>query len=340
MDRRLYTLLLLGRNTVKNRLMSTIALLLVIATLGVVWAQDGATRTFVDDTGRTVEVPDRSQRIVALHSGNGPAQLFSLDAPVVGIGTRGGLFGDLTISTGLSSSDLEQRVAPIGDWNEPDIEKIAALRPDLIVGYAIDNAPARPYADPEFIARLERIAPVVFLHTFAPIPEVMARFGELLGVDAQVAEQLAAFEARVADIRARMAVAPEELTVSSVYLYADHIRVNGPHLSAMEQALDAFGVVWSAVTPEAGGQDQISIERMNELDADLITWYTFDGELTPTVRQLFEQLAAHRAGQTYALDSSYGGHTFLALQNALDFLEPILTNPDLNPNVVDESEWE
>lgn len=97
-----------------------------------------ATRTFVDGLGRSIQVPDRPQRIVALNDGNGGAQILSLGLPLVGLTTRGGVLDPANV--GMAGSDVLVGVTPVGDYAEPDVEAIATLRPDLIVAYSLERA--------------------------------------------------------------------------------------------------------------------------------------------------------------------------------------------------------
>ncbi|MGQ0775853.1 MAG: hypothetical protein ACT4NY_15775 [Pseudonocardiales bacterium] len=97
--------------------------------------------------------------------------------PLVGLASRDGAVGER-----LSEFFDLTGVQTAGDYNEPDIEAIAALSPDLIVGHVVEGG---AFFEPSVTERLEQIAPVVYLETFAPVSQVMAGFGALLGVDAE-----------------------------------------------------------------------------------------------------------------------------------------------------------
>lgn len=91
----------------------------------------GATRT-VEHTSGTTEVPAEPQRVVAL--GNVySAQLAALGVPLVGIGDDDAFQAEPFAELLPEGTDLAA-VDTIGDPYEPNLEAIAALEPDLILG--------------------------------------------------------------------------------------------------------------------------------------------------------------------------------------------------------------
>jgi iron complex transport system substrate-binding protein len=256
---------------------------------------------------------------VALNDGNGGAQVLDLGFELVGAATRGGEFEARFF--GVEPEALEG-VTPIGEHFEENVEAIAALQPDLIVGYAFDGEPAH-----ERIERFEAIAPFAMIATFEPVDRVMRRFAELLGVEAQAAEREAGYVRRVEALREAMPVPPSEVTATSIYHFGGdgHIRVNGPDISPLEATLEAVGVRFSPVTP-AEGQRAVSFERIGRLDADLI-FHLFDPEPPAPAMRLYERLDAVREGRAHAHDNF--PRTYSGQEGALDFLQPILTDPAL-----------
>ncbi len=262
-------------------------------------------------------------------NGNGGQQLRSLGAPLVGLRTRDGGLDARPDLIGLDPSVLEG-IEPIGD-STSDLEAIAALRPDLIVGYVLPSGEAN--VEPAERERLEQIAPTVFPPTFAPVDEVMTAFGALLGVDAQVTEQQQAYEERLADLSVRLPYDPADLTVSTVYL-DEGLGINGRSLSTLTYVLDALGVSWSAATDAADaadGQLAVSFERVGELDtSDVIFRHAFT-EPGPSILALSDPLPAGRAGQIIDEPNIFG-QTYATYEVALDFLESNLL--ELNADVV------
>lgn len=142
------------------------------------------------------QVPQRPQRIVSLV----PAvteMLFAIGA------------GDLVV--GVSSFDKypdEVKTRPrVGALVDPDVERILALRPDMVVHYATQD---------DLRAQLSRagIASHVYRHDgLADIPATMRRLGAATGRGATAERAAADFERRVAAVRARVAGRPRPRTL-------------------------------------------------------------------------------------------------------------------------------
>jgi ABC-type Fe3+-hydroxamate transport system substrate-binding protein len=117
-----------------------------------------------DDLGRAVAVPPRVARIVTL-SPNITEMLFAIGA------------GDRIVATDdFSNFPAAAKTLPKVGGMQPNIEKIAALRPDLVIASTEGNhpnlAPALAAAKiPLFVVRTDRLP---------QIPEAMVRLGELL----------------------------------------------------------------------------------------------------------------------------------------------------------------
>lgn len=87
---------------------------------------------------------------------------------------------------------------------------------------------------------------------------------------------------------------PAELTVASVFLESDQVRVNGRGIVALTRILDEIGVSRSPITADAdadGIQIFVSYERVGELDGDVVFRPAFV-EPDANVLTLFDQLPA------------------------------------------------
>ncbi|HEY6290544.1 MAG TPA: cobalamin-binding protein [Terriglobia bacterium] len=103
-------------------------LCLLIATMGVVPAFGGATRSVTDETGRRVDVPVHPARIVSL----APSITETLYA--LGLGSK--IVGD----TDYCDYPAEAKQKPhVGAILNPSLEKIVDLKPDLVLGIAEGN---------------------------------------------------------------------------------------------------------------------------------------------------------------------------------------------------------
>jgi ABC-type Fe3+-hydroxamate transport system substrate-binding protein len=275
-------------------------------------APAATTRMFTDSTGQTVEIPVRPQRVVALHDSNGGAQALSLGAPVVGLAhlwppdkPPGYIARHFDLST----------TEGIGWWTEISVEKVASLRPDLIIAYADDEGGIHPppAAKAESAARLRAIAPMVAINTFRPVEAVMADFAALLGVEQAVLDrQRAEFEAALEEVATALNRRWSEVTVAYMHARADSIDAWGPRRLPVCDIVTRAGAAWfplglTADAAPAGRIAQISLERMHEFECDLLLYSNNVADLRDN--PLFQRLGAVRAGQVIPMpDPFFGAH--------------------------------
>ncbi|MDZ7727014.1 MAG: ABC transporter substrate-binding protein [Dehalococcoidia bacterium] len=110
---------------------------------------EAPTRTFTDSLGRTVEIPPKPQRIVSLHVYTSAPALLSIGAPVLGIPL------DRGVVDAIQPYDLSN-IIDVGGF-EPNLEAIASLDPDLIIGLA--GADGRPAVEGGVAEQIQSIAP-------------------------------------------------------------------------------------------------------------------------------------------------------------------------------------
>ena len=266
-----------------------------------------ATRTFVDVAGRSIDVPDRPTRIVAIHDINAGVQLLSLGAPVIGIATRDtGAREDVTRYFDLDG------IAEVGLTYEPNIEAIAALEPDLIVGEGFDGAGMEQFMEDNVQAALERIAPVVYIDTFRPVEGVMADFAELVGGSATetVDDQASEFEEVLEELRGVLGDRWMDVTAANVSSGDPHV-VNGARATVHNDILTRLGVTWALVVEEADSDDnggflELGGERLDTLESDLLVVTTaFDQRILDVA--LYQNLAVVKAGQVVTIDEPSSG---------------------------------
>ena len=125
-----------------------------------------------DDMGHTLTLSAPAQRIIALS----PSITENLFA--IGVGER--IVGTTTYSDFPSAA---KNIPIIGDYQSLDLERIAALKPDVIVAWQGGNSPAQ-------LAALERLNIPVYFHrvqTLADIPLALMRLAQLTGVESNAA---------------------------------------------------------------------------------------------------------------------------------------------------------
>lgn len=157
-----------------------------------------ATRRFAHAAG-TTDVPTSPSRIVSLHSTAFTWQLATLG--VASIGASAAPAEDplryIRLVDPQAAAALDGLVS-VGD-SEVDLEKVAALRPDLIVGGDFQS---------DLYDRLSAIAPTVLLSSDLPNGRyfgVQGALADLTGTTARLAALHDAYEARVAALRDRYA---------------------------------------------------------------------------------------------------------------------------------------
>ena len=155
-----------------------------------------------DDTGSVVRLAHPARRIVSL----APHVTETLHAA----GAGGWLVGAVEYS---DYPDAAKRVPRVGGYSKLDLEAIAALKPDLAVGWASGNAPAH-------IAKIRALGIPVYLSQPERIDDVaksLEHFGELAGTQAVAREAASAFRGRLHGLRERYGARPKVRTFYQVW---------------------------------------------------------------------------------------------------------------------------
>lgn len=155
-----------------------------------------------DDSGATVRIKEPARRIVSL----APHVTETLFA--AGAGER--IVGVVDYS---DYPEAAKRIPRVGGYSKLDLEAIAALKPDLAVGWASGNAPAhieklRALGIPVYLSQPERIDDVA---------RSLERYGELAASQAVAREAAAAFRSRLQELRARHGDRPKVRTFYQIW---------------------------------------------------------------------------------------------------------------------------
>jgi len=213
-------------------------------------------------------------------------------------------------------------VAQVGLESQPNLELIAALRPDLIVASSRRHARIYPL--------LSRIAPTVALAGLSDFKQTLALMGQALNRQARAEALLTQWEGRAANLRRQLperlgAAWPPRVTLAN--LRADHARIYLPQ-SFAGAILAELGFLRPAGQPRQRRVLKLATEEgIPALDADLL--FLFMDRDDPAVERthrrwsrhpLWRNLAAVRAGQVFEVDEvawNLGGG-ILAAQRMLD----------------------
>jgi iron complex transport system substrate-binding protein len=285
------------------------------------------TRVFKDSLGNSVTIPTRPQRVVALHDYNVAMIMMSLGMKPVGSVGRS---GDLRV---LQARYDVAGVTFLGQFGQPDVEAIAGLAPDLIIGAV--NA-GKPGWIPEGTdVKLQQIAPTIYIDHLRSVPEVSKDYALVLGLEKDLGELQAKYEQRLKTIKAAGGSKLSELNVTVASFYYMQWGINIVDSPTIDNALRDLGVKLTklaADSPER--QNFISAERIREMDADLLIVLRYTAaDPKPEDVALFDSLKVAQAKQWYEVDgNAWIERSYQALDLVLDGIEKWL--PGLNQNLI------
>lgn len=229
--------------------------------------------------------------------------------------------------------DRAEGIEFIGQSGAPNLERILALQPDLVLGI---NYPAHLYGS------LSQIAPTVLakFETSGEWKQVLATYAAALGREAEAAQVMAAYEARLQDFQTRMG---DDLTTTEVSI----VRVRPDAIDIYPEDSFCGTVVADAGLPRPATQAQmswigglgrsaqqagrISKERLDLADGDVMFVWTYGShaDLAQQAQTALERLQADplwaklnavQQGRVYEVPDYWIGLGPLAAQAVIDDL--------------------
>ncbi|MCE5181821.1 MAG: cobalamin-binding protein [Betaproteobacteria bacterium] len=196
---------------------------ILLAALATVSFPVAAELAITDDTGNQLKLAGPAQRIVSL----APHVTETLFA--AGAGER--IVGTVDYS---DFPEAAKSLPRVGGYSRFDLEAVAALKPDLVIGWESGNAPAS-------IAKLRRLGLPVYLtqaNRIEDIAKSLQDFGRLAGTEATANAAAARFRARYAQLAARYSKRPQLrvfyqiwkqplMTINGKQIISDVIRLCG-----------------------------------------------------------------------------------------------------------------
>jgi iron complex transport system substrate-binding protein len=234
----------------------------------------------VDHVMGTTEIPSKPVRVVALDQTFVDAA-FTLGIPLAGFTDLSPNADRLPAYLGEFRSTLGKDAVSLGELDNPNLEQLASLRPDLILSAKIRHE--------EIYDELSRIAPTVFSETTGPTwKENLRLLAEAMGEEEAAEERIARYESRakaVGDaIRAKEGRNP---TISLIRFLGQENR--------LYQKASFSGVVLEdtglARPPSQDVDDfavAVSEERIPDADADRIFYTVYDLEDARAARERFQ----------------------------------------------------
>lgn len=246
----------------------------------------------------TSEIKAKPQRVVVLDTGELDSVL-ALGITPVGITTSK---GENPVPSYLA--EQVKNVPSVGTINEINVEAIAALQPDLILGSQLRADKLYP--------QLSEIAPTVFsIRPGFPWKENFLLAGEALGMEKEAQNTLNEYATKAEELRAAV---PDDTTVSLVRFMPDKLRLYG-NKSLIGVILRDVGLPRPAMQDVDDLAVEISPENIDQADGSVIFYSSYGapdatGESTVTESSAWNALPAVAAGRARRVDD---GVWFLGL---------------------------
>ncbi|MEU5099005.1 ABC transporter substrate-binding protein [Streptomyces sp. NPDC020996] len=263
--------------------------------------------SFEDDRGKTVKLGEAPRNIVAFTGV--AAALYDYGISVKGV------FGPTRTPDGkpdVQAGDMDiSKVTVLGNvWGQFNVEKYAALAPDVLVSTMFDDAGTLWYVPEESQDKIAKLAPSVGLSVYdRPLTEPLQRMwalAESLGADmkaAAVTEARKKFEAAAARLRAAAKAKPD-IKVMAGSASQELFYVSGSNLSIDLEYFKTLGV--NLVEPpekakaQGGGwYESLSWENVDKYAADIIMMDDRTSAIQPAdiTEATWKKLPAVKAGQ-------------------------------------------
>ncbi|MDN3022677.1 ABC transporter substrate-binding protein [Streptomyces sp. S.PB5] len=266
--------------------------------------------TFKDDRGTEVKLDKIPANIVAF-TGVGAA-LHDYGVQVKGV------FGPTKTSDGkadVQAGDMDiSKVEILGNvWDQFNVEKYAALAPDVLISTTFDAAGTLWYVPAASAEKIAKLAPSVAISVYdRQLTEPLQRMWELaesLGADmtaASVVDAKKKFEAAATRLRAAAKAKPD-IKVMAGSASQDIFYVSGTNLSIDLEYFKALGVNFveppESAKKEGGGWfESLSWENVDKYKADIIMMDDRSATIQPAdiTEATWKKLPAVKAGQVIA----------------------------------------
>ena len=308
------------------KISSPLAAALMLASLVGFQAQAG-TRQVLDANGQSHTVPDDPQRVVVLSELDLDS---ALTLGVQPVGTVNGR-GQGTLPRYLLDK-AGKAIQVVGDLDNPNLEKLIDLEPDLIL---------TGQTKPELLALLQDIAPTVVTGNWGePWKTVFNRSANVMNKEAEAKAFLARYDARLAQARSKLAKHQgEQVSI---------VRWNPKGPSYMHGGTFASSVVTEMglarpahqIGDKSPHSPALSLESLNLLDGDWLVVGTLSasGDAVDAMKQAeqtpaFQQLGAIKGKRFGAVDGSLWTSTGgpQAALRVIEDVEGLLSKPDATP---------
>lgn len=280
------------------------------------------TRTVKDDLGRQVEIPAKTERIIA---GEFASELLSLGVKPIGAGDNG-----FKVAYTLSAMAGVER---IGD--PPNPEKILSLKPNLIIAPTVFQ---EIYA--KQMEQLGKVAPIFYISFDQdPIYEIFTKVADLVGRTKEAQAWIAEYEREAAAARKQLASTLGDQTVSIFRVEKGRLRIYlnrnfaGYMLRSSLQVKAPSAVAAEMVKNKNSSAVEISLESLPEYAGDhlflIVRGEGADQQAFKEIEQsgLWNGLEAVKRGNVHFLDTEkYYGSDIVTIRETMKEAAQILAN--------------
>ena len=239
-----------------------------------------------------------------------PQRIVSLSPNVTELLYGVGAFSQVVgVSDYCSYPPQVKKLPSVGGWYNPSLEKLAAMRPDLVI---VDDGEA-PFVEDNFHKLGLRLL-VVPTHRVEDVYRAMAELGKATGHEAQAVQLAAATKQALARVAQKTAPLPKPSVVLIVDRTPGTLRelvtaTTGSYLA--ELVVIAGGRI--AVPPSKDGYAKLGKEDLLAANPDVILDFVhgsdsrFAGNLMEAWREM-PDLRAVRSGRVYGVNQDYVPH--------------------------------
>ena len=263
-------------------------------------AADG-TRTVGSSHGPIV-IPTNPQRVVAMHDQLVAYAVASLGFDrLIAVAARDAADPAVAIRQFGEVPAVFGRLEDIGTYDAPNVEAIARLEPDLIIGL--------PYEVDPIYEQLRAVAPTVVIDLVdgdRPRFQRQRDLAAVVGVEEEMDDRLDDYGARLEAVRDTIS----DVLDGAAYTYVesfgtgaeDNYVIRSEYAPGLMVLADLGIVPSSTTTAFTDEYNAVSMERLADYDADVIfVGIPEDSELDPHIKTFLDSTVAGRAGQVFTV---------------------------------------
>ena len=230
----------------------------------------------------------------------------------------------LLIDNLLHLPPTDDEIIDVGEPRSPSLEKIASLKPDLILS-------TKMFTEADTYPLLSQISPtVVFdVNGFTEWQTLTSLCAEVLGKEAKAEQLKANYEAKLQTLKAQLSNDSSQIQVSVASFFAERISTYGRD-TFIGTVLEDAGLSRPPKQTE-GDTMQLSIELLSEIDGDVLFVLKPQSqtELAGDARAALENMKANllwnklnvvQANRVYEVDAYWVGVGYIAANLVLDDL--------------------